>query len=146
MITERTKANAIALLRLGDSPTKVSEDLELPYMLVKEWYEALGLTDLTRLEANTNALTRFAASEILNSSDQNVEILRNKIEETAIDIITEVRRTHMMGDIVYAKSLNLMADTCSKLYTSVVNRGKGAVDPNVALLTDVTLFDQLSKD
>ena len=33
MITDKLKANAIALLKLGDSVRQVSEELEIPYML-----------------------------------------------------------------------------------------------------------------
>ena len=145
MITEKTKANAIALLKLGDKPEQVSADLELPYMLVREWYEALDQKDLTKLQANANALVRIVEGELLANTEDNVEKLRTKIEECAIEIVDKVKATVHFPDVIQAKALNLLADTCSKLYGTVINKGQSgaALPPS---MQNLSMFEQLSRD
>jgi hypothetical protein len=146
MITEKTKANAISLLKLGDTPEQVSSELELPYMLVREWYEKLDGKDLTMLSANTNALSKLANSEVLMSSEDNAEILKIKIEETAIKIMDKVSDTVHFPDVIQAKALHLLADTCSKLYNTVINKGKSPEGPQSAAMQSLSMFEQLSRD
>lgn len=143
MITPKLKANAIALLEMGDSPRKVSEDLEVPYMLVMEWAESANLQSLTRLQANAVALSRVMESEVVNSGE-NVEILKTKIEETAIAIVD---KTRLMAEVPYpdlqqSKALELLANTCSKLYLTIVSKS-----PNPEINKNgMTLLEQLSRD
>lgn len=146
MITEKTKANAISLLKLGDTPEQVSDQLELPVMLVREWAENLGLKDLTALQANTNALARVVQGEVLSTSEENAEILRIKIEETAIQIVDQVNKAIPYSDVVQAKALQLLADTCSKLYSTVINKGQASGPPQTPGQQALSMFEQLSKD
>lgn len=145
MITEKTKANAIALLKLGDTPEQVSDELELPLMLVREWNDSIDGKDLTMLKANTNALTKMASSELIANSDGNIEILRVKIEETAISIMDKVGQTVHFPDVIQAKALHLLADTCSKLYNTVINKGQAPAQQSPGMQA-LTMFDQLSRD
>lgn len=145
MITEKTKANAIALLKLGDTPEQVSDELELPLMLVREWYASIDGKDLTMLKANTNALTKMVSSELISNSEGNIEILRVKIEETAISIMDKVAQTVPFPDVIQAKALHLLADTCSKLYNTVINKGQAPAQQSPGMQA-LTMFDQLSRD
>mgnify|MGYP007104190841 CR=1 FL=1 len=145
MITDKTKANAISLLKLGDTPEKVSADLELPLMLVREWCEDIGVNDLTGLQANVHALDRVVNGEILPSTNENTELLRLKIEKTALEIVDHVSKAVPYGDVVQAKSLNLLADTCSKLYNTVINKGQ-ATAPQTPGAAALSMLEDLRKD
>lgn len=140
MFTENTKANAIALLKMGDSPEKVSDDLELPHMLIKEWYEELDLSDLTRMKANALAVSRVLEGEVLVGD--NIENLKNKIEETAILIIDKAKDYTEYPDLAQAKALELLANTCSKLYITIVSKQTGVGGTSDGL----TLLEQLGKN
>lgn len=142
MITDKLKANAIALMKMGDTPRKVSEDLELPYMLCKQWAEELGLNDLTAIEARAIGLAKALDGEIMNSSQQNVEILKAKIEETAIHIIDKAREYVHFPDLPSAKALELLSNTCTKLYLTIVS--KQTVNDQTP--QGMTLLEQLGKD
>lgn len=145
MITDKTKANAISLLKLGDTPEKVSRDLELPLMLVREWHESIGGNDLTSLNANVNAISRVIEGELIPSTNENVEMLRLKIEQTALEIVDHVSKAVPYGDVVQAKSLNLLADTCSKLYNTVINKGQ-ATAPQTPGAAALSMLEDLRKD
>ena len=143
MITDKLKANAIALLKLGDSVRQVSEELEIPYMLVKEWADALDVRDLTALQANTRALaTVMNKQAIIEPSEQNKEILKAKIEKVALDIVDHVELIVHIGDPIQSKALQLLADTCSKLYLNIANGG----DATATQSPTSTIFEQLSRD
>lgn len=146
MITEKTKANAISLLKLGDTPEQVSEALELPLMLVREWHTSIGGKDLTSLQANANALERVINGELIPSTEANAEILRVKIEETALKIVEQVSHAVPFGDVVQARSLQLLADTCSKLYNTVINKGQVAAAPQTPGQAALSMFEQMSRD
>lgn len=146
MITEKTKANAISLLKLGDTPESVSSELELPLMLVREWHEAIGPKDLTKMQANANALSRIVNSELLPSSAENAEMLKLKIEETALEIVEQVAKCVPFGDVIQAKALNLLADTCSKLYNTVINKGQIQTTPMTPGQQALSMFEQMSRD
>lgn len=140
MITDKVKAAAIARLRLGDTVEIVSSSLDIPTMLVKEWFEGLDLNDTVRLEANVNALVRIKPTE------SNVELLKTNIEQTAIEIVEAVRDNLPMPDIVQAKSLNLLANTCAVLYASIVGKAGSSSTPMEAYTKSRSLFEQLTKD
>ena len=143
MITDKLKANAIALLKLGDSVRQVSEELEIPYMLVKEWADALDVHDLTALQANARALaTVMNKQTVIEPSEQNKEILKAKIEKVALDIVDHVELIVHLGDPIQSKALQLLADTCSKLYLNIVNEGSPAAPQSPTS----TIFEQLSRD
>lgn len=144
MITDKIKANAIALLKLGDSPREISDELEIPYMLVRNWADEIGIEDLTELKANTNALERIITSEVLSSTDANTEMLKLRIEETALKIVERVKDEVKYADLPTAKALQLMAQTCSTLYTTVINKGNvGNAIPGTG---NLTMFDLVAKD
>jgi len=141
MITDKIKSNAIALMKMGDSPRKVSEDLELPFMLCQQWANDMGITDLTKIQANSIALSRVLEGEILDS-DKNVEILKQKIEETAILIIDKAKEYVKWPDLQQAKALELLSNTCSKLYLTIISKsGEKEIPSN-----GVSLFEQLGRD
>lgn len=143
MITDKTKANAIALLKLGDSAQQISETLEIPFMLVKEWCEELGLEDLIGLEANATALSRVIEGELIPMTEDNVAALKTAIEDAALKIVNSVKiQTLGYADLPEAKALNLLANTCATLYTTIVN--KGAADPTGGD-TGASMFDHVSK-
>lgn len=143
MISAKLKANAIALLEMGDSPRKVSEDLELPYMLVMEWAESANIQSLTKLQANAVAVSRVLEGEVMNSTE-NVDILKTKIEETAIAIVDKATLLAQVPypDLPQAKALELLANTCSKLYLTIVSKSPISDQPK----NGMTLLEQLARD
>ena len=143
MVSDFEKASAISRLQLGDTPLAISADLGLPTKLVEEWRESLSPTDLIKLEANTKALARVITPDAINTtSEDNITILRAKIEKTAIEIVDQVSLATFCPDPMRAKSLQLLANTCSSLYSTLVN---GGAAPNTND-TNITLFQQLSRD
>lgn len=142
MITDKLKANAIALMKMGDNPRKVSEDLELPYMLCKKWADELGLQDLTVIESRAIGLAKALDGEVMNSSVENVNALKTKIEEAAILIVDKAKEYVHFPDLPSAKALELLANTCSKLYLTIVSKQAAQDTPNQG----ITLLEQLGKD
>lgn len=143
MVSNFEKATAISRLKLGESPIDISADLGLPTMLIREWQDNLDITDLVKLQANTNALSRLSNAEITTPTGTNrLTVLTEKIEEVAIEIIDQVSMSVMCADPSRAKALQLMALTCATLYTTLLNKGAA---PN-SNDTTVTLFQQFSRD
>lgn len=142
MITAKTKAYALSLLKMGDSIKQVSEDLQLPIMLVREWAETIDIKDLTELNANAVAVSRVLEGEVLNSNE-DIEKLKNKIEKTALLIIDKVGETIAYPDLPQAKALELLANTCSKLYMTIVSRSNLA---DSGPINGLTLLEQLGRD
>lgn len=146
MITEKIKANAIALMKMGDTPEKVAEDLELPQRLVREWYEQLDKSALVALQANVIAAERVLTGVVISGDTAKIEKLRDKIEDTAIEIIDEAKRIIPFGDIQAAKALHLLSDTCAKLYGAVINKGQTNVNlSNNPVSNAQALFQELNK-
>ena len=141
MVSNFEKATALTRLKLGDSPIQISADLGLPTMLVKEWQENLDMNDLVIQQANTNAISRLVKATPSGDKD-TIAILRAKIEETAIEIMDQVSLSIMYADPVRAKALQLLANTCSTLYTTLINKDKAPITGD----TNISLFQQLSKD
>lgn len=139
MITDNIKAKAIAQLKLGYPYRDVANQFELPEMLVKDWFNSLDEKDLTSLAANTYALGAICSGGITKN---NVDILKDKIEKVAIKIIDQVEIYTPYPDIVQAKALNLLADTCSKLYTSIISKTTTALPENRTM----SLLEQLGKE
>lgn len=143
MVSEIDKAASIARLQFGDSPLQISADLGLPTKLVEEWRENLSSQDLLKIEANATAVARI--SEVIPPGIEGNDVinrLKNKIEETAVEIVEQVSIAVVCPDPMRAKTLQLLANTCSSLYTTIVNKD---VSPQSGD-TNVTLFQQLSKD
>lgn len=141
MVSNLEKATAISRLKLGDCPLAISSDLGLPTMLVREWQDDLGIDDLVKLQANTHALSRVSALNITPGSNL-VGSLKVKIEEVAIEIVDQVSLSVMCAEPSRAKALQLLANTCATLYTTIVNKGDAPSTND----TTVTLFQQFSRD
>lgn len=143
MITDKEKSTALALLKSGDSPENVSEVLQLPYMLVRDWADAMDVKDLTKLQANALALNKVIKGELLPNTAANKEMLRLKIEETAIDIVEAVKTNINSGDIIQSRSLQLLANTCSQLYKTILGENIGnPSEPNDSL----SMLEQIGID
>lgn len=145
MITDKLKAQAIALLKNGESIEKVSGDLVIPYKLVEEWYDGLDIKDLTKLQAHTYAMTKVLNGEVIPKEDVNKDLLKVQIEETAIEIVKEAKANIHTGDLVQSKSLQALATTCSTLYKSIIGE---SIKPQVIGDGEqgATIFEQLSID
>lgn len=142
MISDREKAMAITRLQFGDDPLTISADLGIPTKLVEEWKENLSLSDLTKIEANATALSRVITPSNQTIVENNIEVLKTKIEETAIEIVEQVSLTVCCPDPLRAKGLQILANTCASLYTTLINKDAMSQTGD----TNITLFQQLSKD
>lgn len=143
MITDSIKAKAIALLQSSETARDVSEILAIPYMLVKEWESKLDLSDLTTLEANTNALEKVIIGEILSNTEKNKEMLRSKVEETAIKIVEAANENIYSADVIQSRSLQLLGNTISTLYKTILGENKTEDDP---LSKGMTMLEQIGID
>lgn len=147
MVTEKIKANAIALMKMGDPPEKVAEDLELPPFLVREWFNNLDKSALIALQANVTAAERVLNGVVLSGDTTKIEKLRDKIEDTAIEIIDEAKRIIPFGDIQAAKALHLLSDTCAKLYGAVINKGQTNLNLTANPVTNAqAMFEELNRN
>lgn len=118
MISEPTKARALALMKHQVPLEEISEELELPLMLVRDWHKQMSGKDLVALEANIHAVEHVLQGEVLEKD--KIEILKDKLEDAAIEVTKDISMA--MGDPMYAKSLQLCADTIAKLYVSIVKK------------------------
>lgn len=147
MITEAIKNKAIFRLRDRETAEDIAKDMELPLPLVLEWESKLDQKDLTQLQSNIHAVQTFANGDILLPSSGQEELLRLKIEEIAIEIVDQVSLTVSTPDIMRAKTLQLCADTVTKLYDSLINKKTGGsgepVKPNGRA---ITAFQSIMKE
>ena len=144
MIPEKTKARAIARITMGEDLEEISTDMMLPYKLVKDWSDNLSEKNLAKMQATSVAIQQVHTGVILSKSESRVNDLKDKIEQLAIDIVVEASKEVTTGDIIKVKALHLIADTCSKLYLTVINKGN-AGQPNPGDKA-ASMFEQLSRD
>lgn len=148
MITEEVKTQAIARLRRGFDPTLISEELGLPDRLVREWQKSLDPHSLLSLEANLHAADELANGRIVLNGDiitNSEELLRTKLETVAVEIVDQTALVVTTGDIVRAKTLQLCADTVSKLYQTFITKGIASPN-NPRSPTGMSAFQRLMKD
>lgn len=147
MITKELKSTAIAQLKCRVSPDQVALNLDVPLPLVREWFDTISEDDLTGLKANVHAVQSLAnGTDVIGNSAQNEELLKTKIEQIAGEIVDQVGLTVTTGDVVRAKTLQLCADTVTKLYSTIVNKDKapqGDVRPNGQT---ISAFKSIMKD
>lgn len=148
MYNERLKASAIARIKSRIPLEEISEDLDIPYTIVKEWAENLGGKDLIGLEANIHAATKLANQEIMPLGDtENEEALKTKLFEVAIEIAEETSGVVAMGDPITAKALQLCADTVTKLYSTFIIKKDSPQNINQTPSSDsLTMFQGLLRD
>lgn len=142
MITEPIKAKAIALIKHQTSLDEIAEQLELPIMLVREWAKLEG-KDLVALEANIHAVENVLQGEVLEQD--KIQLLKDKLEDAAIEVTKDINMA--LGDPLYAKSLQLCADTIAKLYVSIVKKDTPSDNPNnIFSPTGLTAFQAVMRD
>jgi hypothetical protein len=141
MIKETVKAKAIAQIKRSIPLDQIAEELSLPVMLLEDWAKLEG-KDLVAMEANLHAVETILNRQEVVEQD-TVEILKTKLEEAALEVTKDIPMA--MGDVVYAKSLQLCADTISKLYVHIVNKGIPA-DTGIMNLNGDSAFAQLQRD
>lgn len=147
MISQDVKITAIARLKCNIPVEDVANEFNIPERLVQEWKESLPEDALTKIEANTYAISKVASGEILMEPERAEEILRAKITETAIDIVSEVSSTAYASDIVKAKTLQICANTIAMLHTSLL--AKVATSGNNDILPSdrgLDIFKSLMRD
>jgi len=143
MITSDTKNLVIARLKMAIPLEEISAELEIPLPLIKEWESKLDPNDLVQLKANVHAVNNLSQDVMISSTESNEKLLQAKLEECAIQIAGEIVRTGA-EEVVVAKTLQLLADTTSKLYNTFINKG-----PNHGLNEGgnaMSLFDSLRRD
>jgi hypothetical protein len=129
MITAGLKAKAIARLKLSEDPKTIAEELEIPTNLVKEWHSKLPEGDLIAIEANIHAVDRLLVLDAETSLPINSEILKNTIEETALDLTRAMAIPALSGDVMHAKAIEALCNGLSKMYQTIVLKG-GVIDMN----------------
>ena len=117
MITEKQKSLAIAKMKSQTPLEVISEDMEIPLGLLKEWYKKLNPHDLVAVEANIIAVDRALNGEIVGLPD---ETLKELLEVAAGDIAKQVGTAAISGDPIYAKTLELCSKAVSNLYQTII--------------------------
>ena len=150
MITEKTKAVAVAKLRQRVPAQVIADEMELPLKLIEDWQGDLSPNDTVRAEANLIAVQqisqRVSTGELVEEA--NEAVLKNVLEETAIDIAKQSSIPGISGDMVHAKAIQLCADAVVKLYQTIILKGgNGPQDsgkrPNSQVLD---VFENMMKD
>jgi len=142
MITPETKHLAIARLKMAVPIKEISEDLGVPIPLIKEWEKGMDSKDLVQLNANVHAVNYLAKNILIASTENNTKLLQAKLEECAIQLSGEVLNIDQ-GDIVTARTLQLLADTVSKLYLTFISKPSAN---KVEEINDMTMFESLRRD
>lgn len=126
MITEDIKAQCIAKLARGFSPEDISEEMGVPTKLLKEWKSTLAPNQMISLHANLHAAAEMAAGNIeILEPNKKEQLLKDKLETVAVEIIEQTSLAVSTGDIVRAKTLQLCADVTTKLYATFITKGQG---------------------
>lgn len=148
MITEKTKAIAKARLRQCISAEEIAEELEIPLKLVEEWASNISSKDMVMQEATLLAVDKINNKIHLGEvMPLTLDILKDILEETAIDITKAMALPALSGDMVHAKAIQLMADAIVKLYQVLILKsdtatGKSGSPNSTALDT----FAEMMKD
>jgi hypothetical protein len=146
MITETVKSTAIAKIKCQVPYPEIAEELDIPELLVKEWADKLEGNDLVHMQANIHALERMSRQTLIEPSSNMEELLKTKIEEVAVNIVNEVDMVVATADPIRAKTLQLCADTITKLYTTIVTKviaAPGVEKPNGS---EISVFKNIMRD
>lgn len=117
MIDTRKKAQAIARIKALEELETISEEMNIPLLLLQEWESNLDDRDLTTVQANVLAAGRVLTGELVEGSER---LLKQRLEEAACEIAMRAHQCAGSGDIVYATSLDKCASAVSKLYATMV--------------------------
>lgn len=142
MINDNLKTQAKLMLQRGIPIDEIADELDLPEKLVKEWQSKLDPKDLTVLQSNVMAMGQVLKGELVPINEDKI---RNELEKAAIEIASQSYKTAGTGDVVHAKSLQLLSDTVSKMYQTFILKG-GAGNPSGAAPAGGTMFEQLMRD
>lgn len=141
MITDSQKAQAMAQIRRQVPLEQIATELMIPPALIKEWAKTSG-HDLIAVEANLHAVEHILTEGGVVES--NTDRLKVKLEEAALELVKELPMSH--GDPMYAKSIQLCADTINKLYTTFFKTNEPAENPDNFNPSAITAFASLMKD
>lgn len=142
MITEETKAKAIAKIKHRVPPQEIADEFDIPLKLINEWTTKFGITDLVAVESNIHAVeTIITSGELV---PENEDKLKTVLEETAIDIAKNAAIPSLNGDMAHAKAVQLCADAVMKLYNTIIMKG-GTGEPTTPNVNNST-FGRLMKD
>ena len=143
MISNQLKAQAIARIRHNVPLEDIAHELDIPLMLIKEWSSTLNVKDLVAIESNVYAVQTLLDKD---PSAENEARLKSKLEEVAFDIAEETSKAVGYGDPVLSKSLQLCADTVSKLYTVFIAKNNGPAPLEQPSSTGLSLFQNMLRD
>lgn len=142
MITDQMKAAAVARLRRQEDPASIAASLKIPEKVVKEWQKALNPRDLVAIESNIYAVEEL--SKVQELVPMQEEILKQALEQAAIDLAKEASYPATTADVIHAKAINLCADAVCKLYSTLVLKGSSSIS-----ITDnraLSAFEALVRD
>jgi len=146
MITEKQKSLAIAKMKNQTPLDLISEEMEIPMGLLKEWHKKLNPNDLIAIESNIIAVERVVNGEI-EGVDNNK--LKDVLEEAAQDIAKQVGCAVISGDPLHAKALELCSKAVCGLYQIIVlknNSGSVELPGTRPSGSGLSSFQQLMKD
>ena len=146
MISREVKNTAIARLKCNTPVEDVANEFDIPEKLVQEWKNGLSNDSLVQISANTHAITKIANGEILLDPEKAEEILKVKITETAMDIVSEVSSAAFSSDLVKAKTLQICASTIAMLHTSLLSKGKEEPEKIVPSNKGLEIFKGLMRN
>lgn len=148
MITEQAKASAIARMHHQVPLEEIAEEMEIPLVLLKEWHSKLDINGMIAINSNSHALSRVLEGEVVGNATEL--LLKAKLETLAMDIASEASKSIGSGDVVYAKSIELAANTAVKLYQTFIMKGGNAGPPGEGMgnlsNSGFNAFSSLMKD
>jgi len=145
MISRDVKNTAIARLKCNTPVEDVANEFDIPEKLVQEWKNGLSDDNLVQIAANTHVMSKIVSGEILMEPARADEILRAKITETAIDIVSEVSSTAYASDLVKAKTLQICAGTIAVIHTALLAKSKEQTEDILPSNKGLDIFKGLMK-
>lgn len=143
MITRDIKNTAISLLTMGNPVDTVADELDLPEALVNEWAGSLKDKDVQMIKATNNAIN------VLGRDIEDPEAqprIRRSLEDVAELLIIKLNDAVLANDLVLARTINICADSVSKLHSCFVAKASPDSQGKLADINNVTTFQNLLRD
>lgn len=146
MISEQTKASAIAMLHRQVDSKLIADDLDIPEALVKEWQRKLTPDDIIAVRSHVQILQATTTGELVPLDEDRLKV---ELEKAALEIARKSYANAGYSDVVVAKSLQLLAEGVSKIYATFILKGSpGGNNSNNQQPSAgaITMFESVMKD
>lgn len=118
MSMEENKTKALVLYRKGKTAEEVSEELELPKMIIDKWFDDAPRNDKVQLSANIHAIQTLVEDvngELVPETMSPERALSIKVDTIAMDIANKLELAVIQDDMEYAKYLCVCTKTLTDL-------------------------------